>query len=225
LLDETTTTTTTRTQCGDACDAMQETWSRLSDDWKGHAVGLVAQVDCSIVNVDDENEDYYVDYMVNPICEEYGIVDTFPTVIYGDPASPELYPHDNPDDLTNYEALSAFCKATISQPTCSFDRLSYCSEPQRIILQDLLSKTRDELEAMELKVEAQLQEQQEIYDAGLQKINDDYQRLVDEYNSRIETIRQETHYKWLQQVLGDMDHKDAERLQAELEGEGEDEEL
>jgi hypothetical protein len=155
-------------QCGEACDAMQETWSRLSDDWKDHAIGLVAQVDCSDLNEHDNEADHNAEYL-NPICEEYGI-DTFPTVIYGDPASPELYPHDNVDELTNYDALSTFCQATISQPTCSFQRLSYCSETQRAILQDLLTKTRGELEAMEVHVEELLQQQQDKYEQGLQSI-------------------------------------------------------
>jgi hypothetical protein len=42
---------------------------------------------------------------------------------------------------------------------------------------------------------------------------------VDEYNTQIETIRQKTNYKWLQQVLSDMDHKDAIERQAKVEAE------
>jgi hypothetical protein len=55
---------------------MAPDWEKLGEEWKDHAVGLIAEVDCT----EDSGK---------PLCEEYGI-EGFPTLMYGDPSAPEV---------------------------------------------------------------------------------------------------------------------------------------
>ena len=53
---------------------MAADWEKLAKDWEGHAVGLIAEVDCT-------------DPAGKPVCEEFD-VEGFPTLMYGDMQSP-----------------------------------------------------------------------------------------------------------------------------------------
>jgi hypothetical protein len=55
---------------------MAPDWEKLGEEWKDHAVGMIAEVDCT-----EESG--------KPLCEDYG-VEGFPTLMYGDPAAPEV---------------------------------------------------------------------------------------------------------------------------------------
>lgn len=64
---------TTFRQCGH-CKSMKPDFEKLAEEWKGHAVGLVAGVDCT-----EEDE----------LCQTMQ-VQGFPTLMYGDPSDPEV---------------------------------------------------------------------------------------------------------------------------------------
>ena len=49
-------------------------FEKLATEWKGHEIGLVAGIDCT-------EED--------SLCQQFG-VQGFPTLLYGDPADPEV---------------------------------------------------------------------------------------------------------------------------------------
>lgn len=55
---------------------MAPDWEKLAADWAGHAVGMIAEVDCT-------------EPSGQTLCEEYG-VEGFPTLMYGDPNGPEV---------------------------------------------------------------------------------------------------------------------------------------
>jgi len=55
---------------------MAPAWEKLADDWAGHAVAMIAEVDCT-------------DPSGQSLCEEHG-VEGFPTLMYGDPNGPEV---------------------------------------------------------------------------------------------------------------------------------------
>lgn len=57
---------------------MAPAWEQLASDWKDHAIGLVAEVDCT-------------DPAGQSVCEDFE-VQGFPTLVYGDPRSPEVRP-------------------------------------------------------------------------------------------------------------------------------------
>ena len=153
-------------------------------------MGLVARVDCN----DPDSE---------ILCDEYGIV-SLPLLLYGDPDSPEFY---ESDDLS-YEALSTFAKEHISSPPCNVKNLDACKEKERKVLTELLAKSRDELDVMEEKVDAQVAAIEEDYDTKIAEIQAQYAKVVTEYNNELDRVRRETNYKWLQQVLQHLDEKE-----------------
>jgi thioredoxin-like negative regulator of GroEL len=74
------------------CHEMEEAWEKLDADWKGHAIGLIAEVNC-------------LDHA--DLCDEFDI-DEVPSLLYGHPSSLDKY-----DGERDYESLSAFAKKTI----------------------------------------------------------------------------------------------------------------
>jgi thiol-disulfide isomerase/thioredoxin len=99
----------------ETCQAMAGDFKRLAIDWKGHEIGLVAEVNCD--GIDSEI-----------ICDDFEII-ALPTILYGDMgnlANLEVYEGDR-----TYLAMSEFTKEHISQPACSLKHLEYCSEEKR----------------------------------------------------------------------------------------------
>jgi thiol-disulfide isomerase/thioredoxin len=170
--------------------AMAPDFERLAADWEGHAVGLVAEVDCT----GETSEG---------ICDDYEIAD-LPTIYYGDRTSPELYEGER-----TYEAMSAFAKEHISNPACSLKQTEYCSDDQKQLLVELQKKTKQELEAVEVVVEKRLAGAQADYDKMIEELNENYQNAVKDFNGVIDEIRKETNYKWVQQILLKMDEDEA----------------
>jgi hypothetical protein len=165
---------------------MAPAFERLAADWEGHAVGLVAEVDCT----GETSEG---------ICDDYEIAD-LPTIYYGDRTSPELYEGER-----TYEAMSAFAKEHISHPACSVKQTEYCSEDQKKLLVELQKKTKQELVAVETVVEKRLAVAQAEYDQVIEELNEKYQNAVKTFNGIIDEIREETNYKWVQQVLAKLE--------------------
>ena len=155
----------------------------------------------------DELDEEQHGFHYNSICHEYGI-EHFPMAIWGDAESPEYY--NNRHELDNYEVLSKFAQANISKPVCTVQRLQYCNDDERKMLDELMSKSIDELEKMELDIEQKLQEPEEKYQAGVRKIQEQHQALLDQYNEDIWRVRQETNFKWIQMVLGEKDAREYE---------------
>jgi len=168
------------------CEEIRPAWEKLTEDWKDHEIGLVGRVDC-------ESEGG------NPICEEYDVT-SFPAFMYGDPMSPEIY-----SGPTDYEALSAFAKEHISKPICSVTTMEYCDETTIALIKELQGKSGEELEKMEEAVMKQIETEQEKFDKQLEVIQQQYEAFVKEYNTKVDEIRAETNFKWIQQVLNEME--------------------
>jgi hypothetical protein len=161
---------------------MAEDWEKLAEDWKGHEVALVAEVDCT-------------DSASESICEDFE-VQGFPTLMYGDPHSPETYQGGR-----DYESLAAFAKENIGKPVCSVTKTEFCSDEQKAIIESLQKKSKEDLESIEAEVDKGLADAQTIYEAALEELNDQYEKIVNTFNDKLDEIRNETNYKWVQQVL------------------------
>ena len=175
-----------------ACRELDQIWAQLSKEWEGHPVGLVARVDCA-------------DHRSQILCEEYAFT-TLPILMYGDPDSPEFYEKED----RSFKALSAFAKEHISKPPCNVLNLHNCDQKERQLLEDLMKKPREDLEEMERKAEERIGELEKKLDAKIQEIQAQYTKLVSEFNEQIDKVRKQTNYKWLQQVLHEMDIRMAE---------------
>lgn len=175
----------------DDCQALDEAWTKLANDWEKHEIGLVARVNCD----DPESEN---------LCEEYGVV-SLPVLLYGDPDSPEFYERD---DLS-YETLSAFAKEHISRLPCNIQNMDNCNETERKTLTEFMAKSRHELEEMEAAIDSRVLAIEKEFDVKIAEIQAEYTKVINAFNADLDKVRAETNYKWLQQVLHDMDMNEA----------------
>jgi thiol-disulfide isomerase/thioredoxin len=168
--------------CGH-CRAMADDWTKLEEDWKDHEVALIGDVDCTSEGG-------------KPICEEYFQVDGFPTLVYGDPLAAEVY--DGPRD---YASLSAHAKAHISKPACSVYRIEACSDDERVLLESLQAMKDSELEAMIQEVADLVQQEETLFDEKVQVVQQQYDALVQDFNSKLDDIKDKHNYKFVEQIM------------------------
>mmetsp|Transcript_5013 Transcript_5013/g.14030 ORF Transcript_5013/g.14030 Transcript_5013/m.14030 type:complete len:330 (-) Transcript_5013:297-1286(-) len=203
----------TATSCVACEDLTTSAILPLARDWQDSPTGVVAQVNCEA----DESSAV--------LCDDYG-VETFPTILYGDALSPEVYDevvwnelnndngnNDNNDiDYLSYQALSTLAQQHLSKPPCNVANLQEsCSPNVQATLKELLAKSRDELEELEIDIDSELAEVEVEYDEALAQINEQFQAALDTYNAKMQRIRHDRHYKWVQMVLAETD-RDLEAL-------------
>lgn len=103
-----------------------------------------------------------------------------------------------------YESLAAFAKERIGKPVCSIHYVEHCSEDEKVIIDGLRTKPREELEALESSVADRVQAAQEIYDASVEDLSARFEEITTKFNSEIDAIRAETNFKWVQQILSSL---------------------
>lgn len=137
-------------------------------------------------------------------------------ILYGDPGSPEFY--DDSQQLPTYADLAALAQAHLSRPPCNVDALAHCDEATRAVLTNFLGQPRAALETLETSIDQRVADVELAFDAQITEIQQAYEELITDFTLQLQTIRQETDYKWLQQVLRRMDEEDvaAEDAQEEL---------
>jgi hypothetical protein len=171
------------------CRALDDVWEKLGAEWQGHPVGLVARVDCG-------------DPRSSILCEEYAFM-PLPILMYGDPNSPEFYESED----KSYRTLSAFAKMHISKPPCSIYNMEHCDKKIRQILEDFMAKPTQVLDELEQKAERQIASLEQQLDEKITEVQAQYSKLIKEFNAQIDKVRDDTNYKWLQQVLHDREQK------------------
>lgn len=162
---------------------MAPAWEQLAEEWKGHKVGLVAEVDCTV----DED-----------LCQEYG-VEGFPSLMYGDPLAPDQYVGGR-----DYESLSAFAKENISEAVCSVHNVEVCTKDEKKAIEELKKKTMEQLETIDLEVQEGIEGAQAEFDAEVDKINEMYETLAESYNEKVDKLREGTNHRFVQQLLQKM---------------------
>lgn len=193
-----------------ACRTLMEdngVWSQLAAAWQHHPVGLVARIDCS-----DPQSAMLCDQFTAMAPPPSGSGPPLPILLYGDPHSPEFY---TADDLS-YEALSAFAQQHISTLPCSIYHMEQCDDTVRQILQGFMEQSPAALQALEEQIETRMATLEQTLETKIAAIQAEYRSLVEEFNTALDEIRDETHYKWLQQVLHDRELQ--AMLQEEEEG-------
>ena len=142
----------------EGCEETQSDWDALTKEWESHPVGLVAEVRC-----DTEDGE--------PICDGYQVAG-FPSVYYGDPASPEIYA-----GKLDFESLSNFAKEHITTLSCSLKNLDACDGATKKMIQKFQGKTQEELEKMEKVVMDKVGEEQTKFDKTALEMQKKYEEL------------------------------------------------
>lgn len=137
-----------------------------------------------------------------PLCDAYE-VSGFPSVYYGDPQSPELY-----TGKLDFESLSKFANEHISTMPCSLRNLDACDNATKKLIGKLQTKSQDDLEKLEKGVLDQVRLEQTKFDKVANEIQKQYEELTTNFNAKIDKLRKESDFKWIQQVLSEMDKAD-----------------
>jgi len=165
----------------------------LSKEWESHPIGLVAEVCCD----SEDGEE---------ICEIFE-VSGYPSVYYGDPDSPEIY-----NGKLDHESLSKFAKDNLSSLPCSLKNLVACDDATRKLTRDLQGKTMEELERMEERVLNLVDQEQKKFDKFALEMQKKYEEMANAFNAKIDKLRAESGFKWIQQELMERERQNNEDI-------------
>jgi cytochrome c556 len=84
---------------------------------------------------------------------------------------------------------------------CSISNLDICSDEDKATIATLKTKSKEELEAIEAKVTEAVEKAQSDYDAAVEQLQADYEKMTADLNEKQDTLRKESHYKWVVQLL------------------------
>jgi len=144
--------------CGH-CKKMAPDWEKLSGEWEGHEVGLIAEVDCTAEG--------------KPLCDANG-VKGFPTLKYGDPSSLDDY-----QGARTYDALAKFAEDNM-KPICSPTNLAICDDEMKKKIEELMAKDDKDLEALISTEEAKLEAAEEEFKKEVEKLQTTYTKLMED---------------------------------------------
>ena len=142
---------------------------KLAEEWDGHDVGLIAQVDCS-------------SRMGRPLCDEMNI-NEFPTLLYGPPNDMEEY-----DGGRTYAELSEFAQEHLV-PQCSVQNLDLCDADTQKRLEDYRAQSLANLRAMIEAEEIKLQDAKATYEAELEALQAKYNEAAKTRDDAIAAFR------------------------------------
>jgi hypothetical protein len=135
---------------------MAADWEKLSGEWAGNEVGLIAEVDCTTEG--------------KPLCDANG-VKGFPTLKYGDPASLEDY-----QGARSYDALAKFATENL-KPVCSPSKIELCDDEKKAAIEKYMALSIAELDTAILSEETKMEEAETTFKDEVQKLQDAYQKL------------------------------------------------
>lgn len=124
----------------------------------------------------------------------------FPTLLYGDPLSPESY-----DGERTYEALAAFATENIGDPICNVFHTENCSDADKQAIILLQGKTQAELEVLAVATESEVKGEEEKYDKEVEQLQKQFDGVVLAFNEKLDVIKKEHNYKFVEQILASME--------------------
>merc|ERR1712137_1119130 len=139
---------------------MAPDWEKLSGEWDGHEVGLIAEVDCTADG--------------KPLCDANG-VRGFPTLKYGDPTSLDDYQGGR-----EYDALAKFATDNL-KPICSPSNLDICDDDKKKQIEDLNASIEEE--------EKKLTAAEDDFKAEVEKLQKQYQELMEEKDAKLAAVK------------------------------------
>lgn len=163
---------------------------KLANEWEGHEVGLIAEVDCTSRSG-------------KILCERFDIR-SFPTLMYGDPGNLEEY-----EGSRKYEDLVEFARQNLV-PLCSPTNLDLCSEEARSQIERYLAMSKDELQALVEAEENKLVEAKKKYDQEIEALQLKYEEAAQERDEALAAIR-EGGLEWMKSVSKAM-NENSQRL-------------
>jgi hypothetical protein len=159
---------------------MAPDWEKLADEWSDHKVGLIAEIDCT-----EEAT----------LCQDFE-VEGYPTLYYGDPSAPETY-----EGGRDYDSMAEFAEENLGEPLCSVYNSDACTDDEKAVIALLEAKSLDDLTTILAGVEKEAEEEEAKLDAAVEKLQADYETLVEGYNDNVDKLRLESNYQFLRAVV------------------------
>jgi hypothetical protein len=127
-----------------------------------------------------------------PLCDREG-VSGFPTLKYGDPFALENY-----EGPRTYNDLLDFAQKAL-KPICSPDNLDVCDDDKKKLIEKYQSMSAEELKTTIKEEKKKLKDAQKAFDAEVDKLSKEYERLLAEKEQTIADIRS-SDLKYLQAI-------------------------
>jgi hypothetical protein len=147
---------------------MAPDWTKLSEEWDGNDVGLVAEVDCTTEG--------------KPLCDANG-VRGFPTLKYGDPAALEDY-----QGARSYDELAKFAKENL-KPVCSVAKIDLCDDEKKKQIETYMAMSDADIDTKIEEEEDKLTKAEEDFKAQVTKLQETYQKLSEEKDAAIAAVK------------------------------------
>lgn len=147
---------------------MAPDWEKLSGEWEGHEVGLVAEVDCTADG--------------KALCDANG-VKGFPTLKYGDPSALDDYQGGR-----SFDDLSTFAKNNL-KPVCSPAKLELCDDDKKKEIEALMAMSDDDINTKIAAEEKKLEDAEEEFKNEVQKLQEKYQSLMEEKDAKAAAVK------------------------------------
>jgi len=154
-------------QCGH-CKKMKPDWEKLAQEWDGHAVGMVAEVDCTAEG--------------KPLCDANG-VRGFPTLKFGDPSNLEDYQGGR-----SYGDLSKFAQENL-KPVCSPSNIDLCDDEKKKQIEEYMALSMTDLDSKITEFEAKLEEAEETFKTEVSKLQAAYQQLSEDKDAKLASVK------------------------------------
>merc|ERR1712217_553544 len=129
---------------------------------------LVADVDCTAAGKD--------------LCETHG-VEGYPTIKYGDPSALEDY-----EGGRELEDLKKFAKENL-KPNCSPANIDLCDADKKKMITDLQALPEEELDSKIQKIEQEMKEVSDNFDAEVEKLQAKYEELEKEKAEKLKAAK------------------------------------
>jgi len=139
-------------------------------EFENSETSLVADVDCTAAGEE--------------LCTKNGI-EGFPTLKYGDPFNLQDY-----DGGREYEDLLTFAEENLG-PVCGAANLHLCDAEQKAKIAALIASGIEKLEAKVNEINEGIAAEEEKFEKELQKLNDRYEKLVEDKSEAINGLKGE----------------------------------
>merc|ERR1712217_599614 len=129
---------------------------------------LVADVDCTAAGKD--------------LCETHG-VEGYPTIKYGDPSALEDY-----EGGRDFEDLKTFVKENL-KPSCSPANIDLCDADKKKMITDLQALSDADLDSKIQKIEQEMKDVSDNFDAEVEKLQAKYEELEKEKTEKLKAAK------------------------------------
>jgi hypothetical protein len=97
--------------------------------------------------------------------------------------------------------LAEFAAEHLTKVYCSIRSLDTCSDEEKALIDELRSKTKQELDAIVADTAERTTAASDKYDKAIEELQSTYERVTEEFHTESENIRKESNIKWVNQII------------------------